>query len=88
MVKLGLIIDEHHLKEKMADFLAYIKPKAEISYYIEENYLLKKFNNIKFDEDLFFVKGRGDLMVDLAKHIEYETGKTVINSSKCFSFSI
>jgi glutathione synthase/RimK-type ligase-like ATP-grasp enzyme len=82
LVKIGLIIDEYHLSKKVKDFLEYLKSKAEISLYIEESFILKNFYDVKFEEDLFFVKGRGDLMVNLAKHIENETTIPVINPSK------
>ncbi len=82
MVKIGLIIDEYHLTKKVKEFLEYIKTKADISYYVEENYILKKISKNDLTEDLFFVKGRGEIMMDLAKHIEYETSIPIINSSR------
>ncbi|TFF87882.1 MAG: hypothetical protein EU550_02400 [Promethearchaeota archaeon] len=82
MVKIGLIIDEYHLSKKVQEFLNYLKNKADISYYIEEEFLLDKLSSHKFDEDLFFVKGRGDLMIWLAENIERETNIPVINPSR------
>lgn len=88
MVKIGIIIDDFHLKEKVTEFLKYLNTKAEISYYVEESALLKKSITNDLDEDIFFVKGRGDLMIDLAKHVEYNTDIPVINSSKGIWLSI
>jgi len=77
--KIGIIIDKYHLKYKVSDFLKYLKSKAELSLYIEESFL---FNSLKlnFDEDLFFVKAKGDLVLTLIKFIEEETSIPVINS--------
>ena len=66
----------------MDDFIKYMNTKAEISYYLEESFMIKKFTDSEFKEDLFFVKGRGELMIDLAKHIENKEDIPVINSSK------
>ncbi|TFF85445.1 MAG: hypothetical protein EU517_01605 [Promethearchaeota archaeon] len=40
------------------------------------------FDNVKFKEDLFFIKGKGDGILSLAKLIERETNIPVINSSE------
>lgn len=81
MVKIGIIIDKYHLENKVADFLKYLKSVAEVSLYVEESYLLN-YSELKFDEDLFFIKAKGDLVLSLAKLIERETSIPVINSSK------
>jgi glutathione synthase/RimK-type ligase-like ATP-grasp enzyme len=81
MVKMGLIIDKYHLERKVAEFLKYIKAKADLKLYVEESYLLDLFNS-NFDEDIFFVKAKGDLVLSLVKLIERNTSIPVINSSK------
>ncbi|MHA2392522.1 MAG: ATP-grasp domain-containing protein [Promethearchaeota archaeon] len=81
MPKIGIIIDEYHLKHKVSEFLKYLKTKAEIKIYIEETFLLD-ISNLEFDEDLFFVKGKGDLILALVKAIEELTNISVINSYK------
>jgi len=80
-VKIGIIIDRYHLEEKVSEFLKYLKSIAEVSIYIEESYLLKS-SNFSFDEDLFFVKGKRDLILALVKLIEKETVIPVINPYK------
>ena len=79
-VKIGIIIDKYHLF-KIKEFLKYLKSIAEVSIYIEESYLLKS-SNFSFDEDLFFVKGKRDLILALVKLIEKETAIPVINPYK------
>ncbi|MFW9826801.1 MAG: RimK family alpha-L-glutamate ligase [Candidatus Thorarchaeota archaeon] len=79
MLKIGIIIDKYHLKYKVTDFLNYLRTKAEVSLYIEEEFLLN--NSItNFEEDLFFVKAKGDLVLALIKVIEEQTSIPVINS--------
>jgi len=80
-VKIGLIIDKYHLELKISEFLKYLKSIAEVSIYIEESYLLKS-SNFSFDEDLFFVKGKRDLILALVKLIEKKTTIPVINPYK------
>lgn len=80
-VKIGIIIDKYHLEEKVSEFLKYLKSIAEVSIYIEESYLLKS-SNFSFDEDLFFVKGKRDLILALVKLIEKKTAIPVINPYK------
>lgn len=79
--KIGLIIDKYHLKWKVAEFLKYLKTVADVSIYKEESYLFNN-KNIEFNEDLFFVKGKGKLIVHIARMIENETSIQVINSFK------
>jgi glutathione synthase/RimK-type ligase-like ATP-grasp enzyme len=79
--KVGIIIDKYHLEHKVNDFLKYLKSKAEVKFYIEESFLFES-SNLKFDEDIFFVKGKGDLLLGLVKFIEEETSIPVINSYK------
>ena len=86
MIKIGLITDKYHLEKKTTRLLNYCKTVANISIYIEENYLLD-FSNYKFDENIFFVKAKGDLVLDLVKLIEQETNIPVINSSSSISLA-
>jgi glutathione synthase/RimK-type ligase-like ATP-grasp enzyme len=79
--EIGLIIDKYHLEKKVRKFLSYMNKICNLSIYIEENHLLD-FNNINFNEDLFFIKGKGDGILNFAKLIERETNIPVINSSK------
>lgn len=81
MKKIGIIIDKYHLKYKVAEFLKYLKSKAEVSLYIEESFLLNS-SKLEFDEDLFFVKAKGDLILALIQLIEDKTSIPVINSYK------
>ncbi|MFX1313699.1 MAG: RimK family alpha-L-glutamate ligase [Promethearchaeota archaeon] len=81
MKKIGIIIDKYHLKYKVSDFLKYLRTKAEIELYIEETFLLDS-SNLKFNEDIFFIKGKGDLILGLVNFIEEETSIPVINSYK------
>ncbi len=81
MIKIGILIDKYHLENKVTEFLEYIKSKAEITIYIEESYL---FNSSKFDfdEDLFFTKAKGELILAFIKLIEEESSIPIINSYK------
>ena len=81
MVKIGIITDKFHLENKISEFLKYLKTKAKVSIYIEESYILNNFN-ANFDEDLFFVKGKGKIMIGLARLIENETTIPIINSPR------
>ena len=86
MVKIGLITDRYHLEEKSIQFLEYIKLLADTSIYREEDYLID-FSNYFFDEDIFFVKAKGNLVLSLVKLIEKETTIPVINSSSSISLA-
>ena len=86
LVKIGLVTDKYHLEKKSTQFLKYCKNVADVSIYIEEDYFLD-FSNYKFDENIFFVKAKGDLVLNLAKLIEQETDIPVINSSKSISLA-
>jgi len=81
MVNLGIIIDRYHLERKSAEFINYLKKKTNLTIYLEEEYLLNHLN-INFDENLFFVKGKGDIVLALVRIIEKETSIPVINSYK------
>ena len=82
MITLGLIIDEYHLAQKVRQFLDYMHNKVKINLYVEERQFLNFSNIENFEEDLFFVKAKGELVISLAKLIERETSIPVINSSK------
>lgn len=82
MITLGLIIDEYHLAKKVIEFLDYMQDKVKINLYIEERQFLDYANVDNFEEDLFFVKAKGELVISLVKLIERETSIPVINSSK------
>lgn len=69
------------MKYKVTGFLKYLKANAEVKLYIEESFLLNS-SQINFNEDIFFVKGKGDLILGLVKCIEEETSIPVINSYK------
>jgi len=79
--KIGILIDKYHLKYKVTDFLKYLKSKAEVKIYIEESFLLNS-SNFNFDEDLFFTKAKGDLVLAFIRLIEEESSIPVINSYK------
>ncbi|MFX1498746.1 MAG: hypothetical protein ACFFBH_14580 [Promethearchaeota archaeon] len=81
MIKVGLILDKYHLENKVSEFLKYLKRFTKISIYLEESFLLD-FSIKDFKEDIFFVKGKGDLILNLGKLIEHETSIPIINSSK------
>jgi len=80
--KIGIIIDKYHLEHKVSEFLKYLKSKAVISIYLEESYLLTNQSHDNYDEDLFFTKGKGELIINMVKFIEREWSIPVINSSK------
>ncbi|MFX1396485.1 MAG: RimK family alpha-L-glutamate ligase [Promethearchaeota archaeon] len=81
MIKIGIIIDKLHYKWKASELIKFLKKKITLSTYIEEEYLLNNEDST-FDEDLFFVKGKGDIILSLVKTIEKETSIPVINSYK------
>ncbi|MFX1445359.1 MAG: RimK family alpha-L-glutamate ligase [Promethearchaeota archaeon] len=86
-VKIGLIIDNYHLKYKVSEFLKYLKNKAKISLYVQESFILKN-SEIDFNEDLFFIKGKGKVIIALARLIENETSIPLINSPKAIWLTI
>ncbi|MFW9929538.1 MAG: hypothetical protein ACFFD1_09120 [Candidatus Thorarchaeota archaeon] len=81
MKKIGLIVDKYHLENKVKQFIAYMKNVCKLSIYVEENYIVD-FNEVKFDEDLFFIKGKGDVILNFATSVEIDTDIPVINSSR------
>ena len=86
LIKIGLITDKYHLEKKATQFLKYCKNVADISIYIEEDYFLD-FSKYNFDENIFLVKSKGDLVINLIKLIEQETDIPVINSSSSISLA-
>ena len=87
MIKIGIIIDNYHLQFKVSEFLKYLKTIAKVKLYVEESYLLISSKK-SFDEDIFFVKGRGELILVLVKQIEQETTIPIINPYKAIWYSI
>jgi glutathione synthase/RimK-type ligase-like ATP-grasp enzyme len=85
--KIGIIIDNYHLNYKVTDFLKYLKSIATVKLYIEESYILNSSND-RFDEDLFFTKGKGDVILGLVRLIEEHTDIPVINSFKAIWLAI
>jgi glutathione synthase/RimK-type ligase-like ATP-grasp enzyme len=81
LTKIGIIIDKYHLKYKVTEFLKYLKSKADVILYIEESHLLNS-SKLDFDEDLFFLKAKGDLILSMARLVEETTSIPVINSYK------
>ena len=71
MITLGLIIDEYHLEKKVSEFLKCIKKRAKVNIYLEEEYMVN-YSDYSFDEDIFFVKAKGDLVINFVKLIERE----------------
>ncbi len=87
MKKIGLIIDKYHLEHKVSEFIKYIEKITDLTIYIEESYLFKSSNQ-KFNEDIFFVKAKGDLVMSFVKFIEEETSIPVINSYRGIWYAI
>lgn len=88
MIKVGLIIDKGHLKHKIADFIIYLNQIAEVKIYLEQTYFLDP-HKIKFDEDIIFVKGKGELLLNIVRFIEKDFPSIpIINSSKGIRFAI
>jgi len=82
LVKIGIIISNKHKKHRLKALIKYLKQKAEVSIYREDNYLLQSSPRHYFNEDLFFIKGKGNLILSLVKCIEKETSIPTINSFK------
>ncbi|MHA1914055.1 MAG: ATP-grasp domain-containing protein [Promethearchaeota archaeon] len=87
LIKIGIIIDNYHLNYKVTEFLKYLKSIAEVKLYVEESYIFSS-NDIKCDEDVFFVKGKRPLILGLVKFIEELTSIPVINSYKAIWLAI
>jgi hypothetical protein len=81
LIKIGIIIDKYHLQKKSLKLVEYLSTIAKISLYLEEDYLID-YSNFDFNEDIFFVKAKSDLILNLVKLIERETDIPVINSSR------
>ena len=58
-----------------------MRKKVKLKLYVEERQFVD-FSNIDFGEDIFFVKAKGELVINLVKLIEHETNIPIINSSK------
>lgn len=69
------------MQKKTSKLIEYLSTVAKISLYLEEDYLVD-YSNFDFNEDIFFVKAKGDLILNLIKLIERETDIPVINSSR------
>jgi len=80
-LEIGIIIDRYHLEQKISRLLDYLKGKTEINLYVEEELLFNE-KSMNFSENIFFVKGKGDILLGLIKFIERETHIPVINSYK------
>ncbi len=87
MKKVGIIIDNYHLNYKVSEFLEYLRSVAGVNLYIEESYLLNS-SELHFDEDIFFIKAKGTLVLALAKLIEEQTSIPVINPYKAVWLSV
>ncbi len=81
MPRIGIITDTYHLKYKLAKLLAYLKDKAHVTLYVEQDFLLS-LDDLRLDEDVFFVKTKGNLALALVRYIERETSIPVFNSYK------
>jgi glutathione synthase/RimK-type ligase-like ATP-grasp enzyme len=79
LIKIGIIIDKYHLENKAQHFLEYLRTRAKVSLYVEEDYVVD-YSKDKFDEDLFFIKAKGDLVLNLGKKICKDTNIPIINS--------
>ncbi|MHA1729658.1 MAG: ATP-grasp domain-containing protein [Promethearchaeota archaeon] len=87
MPKIGIITDTYHLKYKLTKLLDYLKDKAQVNFYVEEDFLLS-FDDLRLDEDVFFVKTKGNLALTLVRYIERETSIPVFNSYKGICLAI
>jgi len=81
VIKIGIITDKYHFEHKISEFLKYLKTKANITVYLEESLILT-LNSLNFEENIFFVKAKGDLTINLVRYIEKETDIPIINSHK------
>ena len=70
------------MKQKAKPLVKYLKKRVDVSLYIEESFLLKSDPQYYFDEDLFFVKGKTEIILGLIKSIEKTADIPVINSYK------
>ncbi len=80
-LKIGIITDLYHRERKLSPFLNYLKRKCEFKVYIEEDFLFNIEYN-RFTEDVFFIKGKGDLILSFAKLVERTTSIPIYNSSR------
>ena len=69
------------MQKKALKLIEYLSTVAKTSIYLEEDYLID-YSNFDFNEDIFFVKAKSDLILNLIKLIERETDIPVINSSR------
>lgn len=79
MVKIGIILNKKYVKHQARYLIKYLKKRADVSLYVERAFLLKSVPNYYFDEDLFFAKGKGEVILGLIKSIEKTTNIPVIN---------
>lgn len=86
-IKIGVIADRGHLEKKLVEFLNYARSKAEVSIYLEETLVFDP-EAFQSDEDVFLVKGKGDLILNLVKYLEETRSVPIINSFKGNFFAI
>ncbi len=79
LIKIGIITNKKFIKHQAKPLLKYLRKRVDVSLYIEEEFLLKSVPKYYFDEDLFFVKGKGEIILGLVKLIEKTTNVQVIN---------
>jgi len=87
LVKIGILIDDYHLKYKVSDFLKYLKSNSEVSIYVDEDFFLDS-SDFPFNEDVIFVKAKGEFILNIIKHIEDSSFIPVINNYNSIVISL
>jgi len=81
--KVGIITDAYEAT-RIGGLLDYLKGKAEVKIYVEEELVLDS-QDLQFDEDVFFTKGKGYTLLALARMAEEygrDSGARVVNDSR------
>lgn len=82
-MKVGIITDAYE-STRIKNLVRYLEERAEVRLHIEENIVLD-FENYPFDEDVFFTKGKGYMLLALTRLAEdygIDSGVSVVNDSR------
>jgi len=82
-MKVGIITNAYEVP-RLRSLVDYLGKKAEVRLYVEEDFLLD-FHNLKFQENVFFTKGKGYVLLTIARLAEEygrPRGVVVVNDAR------
>lgn len=88
-MRIGIITNSYEVP-RIRSLIEYLEGKAEVRFYIEEDILLD-YKKLTFDEDVFFTKGKGYILLTIAKMAEdhgRNNGIKVVNNARSIWIAI